>query len=1006
MTWIMKFGFLIAMISFAPLPARADVLAVDGTTGAPLGGIGTGAVKFCSYQGQFYGALGAPCARAIFSQQQNMQFQLFTNRNGTVQTSQKLTAVTTNGRADDDAIYPAQYANLGVTGGVSVGLTAFAPYDPASLSRMCYPYVFYELKLRNTQTTSVTSAIGLQVQTSGNPTVVTGKGLRTAVDRALYTSCDKAGATVSIGSDNGFFTNGACSNSISGAVNRVATGVTLAAGDSALVRFVFSWFDPDTIRYWYYNAGSNAASFADTGLAYFDTFKAKATDLVTRMRGSNFPGWLIDQTLNKLSNLTNNSIYARDGRYFHTEGEWGCNGTMDQMWHGRQMNIMFVPYLAWQELRYWARTQKSDPVGQIHHDFLHLDDWIAWDDQQHADYRVIDNWVDLNCGFITSVYEAFIATGDQAQLDWIWPYVKTAAQRILNQVALLPAAGYPYTFQGSENSYDAGGNPDPFNASVSITAYKVMTKLAAVENEPALVTTYQNAFDTTCLSFTKRYLSNNFPSGRASESVLGGQWLGYYLKFGDYFPRQAMDYGLVSVDAYYRPIYKGFVSDTRTYDEWGPYLVSHLGGLYAQTGNLSRWHALQYDYAQRTFDDRNMVFNTYLDIPPKVTTPVYLATSADGYQQYMSLPVLWRNYYTLVGFQRNKHTGELWIEPVIPDEMNHVMTNALIITPESYVTVSCTESGQKFQNRHIQVKPDNAMTVSSIYLRDDYGQNVSVSVDGAQKTYTRIGRDYSKELKVDLNATIGTAGTVIDVTGDTTASASPLFISYSNPFQRYEAEWYSHADTAIRTETCTDTNGGSDVCYTHNNTYVEFDSLNFQQGASACSLRVAAATGAGGTMELRLDNVTGTLVGTATLPSTGGWQAYTTVRIQTSAFAGIHNLYIVFKTSNTFTGNFNWFRFVPVPVATVSRILAVSRSTGISCRNGRLFVCTGGIGAYHIEITSLDGRTVKTIDGAGARVYSFDAEHLNDQTPSAQGVYLVSIRQAGDKAVKKIMLWR
>lgn len=981
----------------------AQVIPVDGTAGAPLGGIGTGAVKFCSHQGTFYGALGTPCARPNFSQLPNMQFELFTNRNGTVQTSQKLSAVVTNGRADDDAIYPVQYANLGTVSGVSVSLTAFAPYDPANLPRMCYPYAFYQVMLKNTQTTSINSAIALQVQTSSTPTIVGGKGLKTAINRALYASCDKAASTISVGSDNGFFTSGICSNSISGATNRVAADITLAAGDSALVRFVFSWFDPDTARYWYYNAGANAAGFADTGLAYFDAFRSKATELVTRMRASNFPGWLVDQTLNKLCNLTNNSAFLRDGRYFHTEGEWGLNGTMDQMWHARQMNTMFAPYLAWQELHYWARTQKTNPAGQIHHDFGHLDTLTAWDDQQHADYRDIDKWVDLNCGFIVSVYEAFVATDDQTQLSWLWPYVKKAAQRILDLVALYSAPGYPYTFSGTENSYDAGGNADPFNASMSATAYKAMARLATVENEPALATQFQAAFDTVTQSFAKRYLSNNFPGGQFCESVLGGQWMGFYLKFGDYFPKQALDYGLISEDSYYRPLSRGFYSSARTYNEWGPYLVSHLGGLYLQTGNLTRWRAMQYDYAQRTFGDRNMVFNTYLDIPPVVPTPVYLATSADGYQQYMSLPVLWRNYYTLVGFQRNKHTGELWLEPRILPEMNHVMNNALIVTPEGYVTMSCTETGQKYQNRHFTVFTDQPMNVTSMYLRDDYGQNVTVSIGGTSRTVTRVGSGYSKELKIDWNGTLGTAPTIVDVSGDTTADITPAFIAYTSPYQRYEAEWYAKADTAIRTQACSDTGGGSNIAFTYNNTFLEFDSLNFSQGAVACSLRVAAATGAGGTVELRIDSVAGTLVGTATIPSTGGWQTYATVSTPASQISGVHALFIVFKTSNQFAGNLNWFRFKPATSHVVGNPFSWATT---HYRNGKFLISTRAGGPFKIEILSPDGRVVRMMEGVGARAYSLDAGHLGWGVRLPEGIYLVSVCQDRIKTVTKIALWR
>ena len=1018
-TWSKKgmngyFGIVIRTIFLVcvaggSLYAQPASWAVDGTTGAPLGGIGTGSVKFCSHNGSFAGTFAASAHQYDFSALTNMQFQFFSDRGGVIQTNQKLSAVITAGRADDDAIYPVQYANFGTINGVAVRLTAFAPYDPANVSRMCYPYAFYELNLVNTQATAVTAAVALQTQTSANPSIVANKGLRTTADRALYASSGKAGATLSVGSDNGFMTSGACANTITGTTNKVAMRVTLAANDSATVRFVFAWSNADTTLYWYKNAGSNAAAFADTGLVYFDAFKAKATEFVTRMRSSNMPSWLTNQTQNSLCNLTNNSLYTKDGRHCYTEGQWDCNGTMDQMWHARQINTMVVPALAWQELSYWARTQKTSTVGQIHHDFLYPT-LVAWDDQNHLDYSYrpnIDNWVDLNCGFILSVYEAFIATDDHTRLDWFWPYVKKAAQRIINQTVAYPAAGYPLTFQGSDNSYDAGGDPNAFNASMSAVAYKVMTRLAAIQSEPTLVTRYQGAFDTVSQSFTMRYLTNNFPIGRISESVLGGQWIAYYLKLGDLFPKQAIDYGLVSEDSYYRPLVTGFFSATKTYNEWGPYLVSHLGGLYLQTGNQDRWRAMQFDYSTRTFYDRNMVYNTYLDIPPLVTTPTYLATAISGSNQYISMPVLWRNYYTLVGFQRNKHSGEVWLEPVVLQELNHSMTNALLPTPEGYVTVSCAESGQKFQNRTIVAKCDNPMSVLSVYLRDDYGQNVTVTVDGVSQTFTRIGSGYQKELRVAWNGSIGPSGTTIVVSGDTSASETLAFMTFPrNPYKRFEAELYTSASSGIQTEPCGDVGGTSNVGYTANNSYIAFDSLNFQYGAVACTLRVAAAAGGGGTVELRLDNATGTLIGTATIPSTGGWQTYATVSCPVTGVTGIKRLYCVFKTTNPYVGNVNWLVFKPEPVGIIDRgrIADVKRPL-LENRDGTVSITLSGAMKHSIRVFGVNGKCIRVINAPGAGRFTFGIRADDKRNVLKAGTYIIAVSSPVSTVTRKIAVY-
>lgn len=61
--------------------------------------------------------------------------------------------------------------------------------------------------------------------------------------------------------------------------------------------------------------------------------------------------------------------------------------------------------------------------------------------------------------------------------------MKRAADRIKAQVELLGNKEYPLTFDRSENSYDAGGNPDPYNANISAVAYRIMAELSAETGE-------------------------------------------------------------------------------------------------------------------------------------------------------------------------------------------------------------------------------------------------------------------------------------------------------------------------------------------------------------------------------------------------------------------------------------------------------------------------------------------------------------------------------------------
>src|SRR3954469_13276094 len=89
-----------------------------------------------------------------------------------------------------------------------------------------------------------------------------------------------------------------------------------------------------------------------------------------------------------------------------------------------------------------------------------------------------------------------------------------------------------------------------------------------------------------------------------------------------------------------------------------------------------------------------------------------------------------------------------------------------------------------------------------------------------------------------------------------------------NPFVRQEAEtgaWSSGVETEVSSE------GGMDVGYIDNGDYIKVKGVGFDTGATSFSARVASA-GSGGRIEVRLDSASGAVVGTCTVPGTGGWQ--------------------------------------------------------------------------------------------------------------------------------------
>jgi hypothetical protein len=133
----------------------------------------------------------------------------------------------------------------------------------------------------------------------------------------------------------------------------------------------------------------------------------------------------------------------------------------------------------------------------------------------------------------------------------------------------------------------------------------------------------------------------------------------------------------------------------------------------------------------------------------------------------------------------------------------------------------------------------------------------------------------------------------------------PVVIPEVSAFTKIEAESYND-QSGIQKVTCDE--GTEAVGYTENGDYAVYKNVNFDTGAKSFKARVSSATN-GGNIELRLDNATGTLVGTCAVPATGGWQTFTDVLCNVSGVSGKHDLYLKFTGASGYLINLNWFTF-------------------------------------------------------------------------------------------------
>ncbi|GAA3828886.1 hypothetical protein GCM10022226_57180 [Sphaerisporangium flaviroseum] len=163
------------------------------------------------------------------------------------------------------------------------------------------------------------------------------------------------------------------------------------------------------------------------------------------------------------------------------------------------------------------------------------------------------------------------------------------------------------------------------------------------------------------------------------------------------------------------------------------------------------------------------------------------------------------------------------------------------------------------------------------------------------------GGGYTRSVAME-KFTYNADGTIPTITMTT---AGPPQVGTLNPFVRQEAETIAWAQ-GVETEPSSE--GGMNVGFIENGDHIKVKGVAFGNGASSFTARVASGT-SGGRIEVRLGSATGTLVGTCTVPGTGGWQNWTTVTCPVSGATGTRDLYLRFAGGSGYLLNLNWWQF-------------------------------------------------------------------------------------------------
>ena len=206
-------------------------------------------------------------------------------------------------------------------------------------------------------------------------------------------------------------------------------------------------------------------------------------------------------------------------------------------------------------------------------------------------------------------------------------------------------------------------------------------------------------------------------------------------------------------------------------------------------------------------------------------------------------------------------------------------------------------------------------------------------------------------------------------------TSGPSQIGNLNPYVQTEAETICW-ESGVETESCSE--GGMDVGYIENGDYIKVKGVNFDSGATSFDARVASAN-SGGNIEIRLDSLTGTLVGTCAVQGSGGWQNWVTQSCSVSNVTGIHDLYFKFTGGSGYLFNFNWWKFnsgtstpTPTPGSYV-RLLNVATSLSIdgmgSTANGSNACQWGNSGNTNQQWTIIDSGGYRIIQNRATGLY-------------------------------------
>jgi hypothetical protein len=788
------------MFAILTLFLSTQIWALSGTKGTPIGGMGTGYVKFNALTGNFAASGKVPPAasdgESEFSKRKSGSSGFHFYAGG--KTTKKARATTDN----EDAKCPVYTADFGKTGDVDFSLTAFGPFIPGdnelNFQLATSPLAFFEITAKNTGHVAVDVAAAMEfsntnaldrnllggadhgeVDSSSNNKAISYPGYGNAGNAYLIVDCNNSAATYSAGSIGNFFTDGKLSNENG---DLVSAKCNIPAGDSVKFKFTLAWWRTfvskvdrynngkvDEENYYYHNFYKDSKSAALFGVSHFDNVCTAMKSMVSRVMGSNFPEWYKDRLLNNTYPLIHNTQCAKDGRMAFWEGHYPIIGTIDQAEHAALFYIANWPKHQWNELKYWLSTshtgvgEPAELKGQIHHDFNSAPkNWedashfmAPWDNYSRQDYWWCpDNtkkWSDLNSMAIFKAYELMLATGNLDSMKVYFPQVLKTGDRLLRMSSPRPGEHLPIECM---STYDQSAELTPQYASgVALTSFLAMEDMAKFVGDTITARKYRDWYNIAKIEFTYQNNTDFCTSRDFAEGDVAGYSWAHYLCL-----EPIMDSAFINGSC--KRLSSLYTSKSALRDklgQWHFYTYDHWGGAEIARGNPDEAmmiHKWDYDY--------------YYTESPAYTFWQDLQKTNSAYASYMTGPTVWRSYYQMTGYLLDNAHKRLWIRPQVPSEMDSTITNAALPNPYGWGTLNYNGKIKGDLTQLIKVSFDSTIAIKEIVLNNNTGSSspvVKITQNGADLGFTSTLDTFAleKNIHVMLNETLNLGSSGIEI---------------------------------------------------------------------------------------------------------------------------------------------------------------------------------------------------------------------------------------------------